>query len=75
MCVQNSQAQGNASSGGLREAAPDFRWKSLPRLVPCRKDGTWNDRVFDRSKGYGTAVVILALLGDKCLLPPKYEGK
>jgi hypothetical protein len=38
-------------------------------------DGTWNDRVFDRSKGYGTAVVVLALLGDACPLPPRYEKK
>jgi hypothetical protein len=40
-----------------------------------QNDGTWNDRVFDRSKGYGTAVVVLALLGDKAPLPPKYQPK
>jgi hypothetical protein len=39
------------------------------------KDGTWNDRVFARSRGYGTAVVVLALLGDKTPLPPKYQSK
>ena len=33
-------------------------------------DGTWNDRVFDRSRAYGTAMVVLALLGDASPLPP-----
>ena len=32
-------------------------------------DGTWNDRVFDRSKAYGTAMVILGLLEHKAPLP------
>jgi hypothetical protein len=35
------------------------------------EDGTWNDRVFDQSKNYGTAMVLLALLGDKAPLPAK----
>jgi hypothetical protein len=39
------------------------------------KDGTWNDRVFPRSAGYGTAMVVLALIGDKTPLPPKYAPK
>jgi hypothetical protein len=33
-------------------------------------DGTWNDRVFDRSRSFGTAMVVLALLGDRTPLPP-----
>ena len=33
-------------------------------------DGTWNDRVFDRSRNFGTAMVVLALLGEKTRLPP-----
>lgn len=33
-------------------------------------DNTWNDRVFDRSKAYGTAMSILALSRDSVLLPP-----
>lgn len=37
------------------------------------KDGTWNDRVFPRSRGYGTAVVVLALLGDRTPLPPRFR--
>jgi hypothetical protein len=42
------------------------------------EDGTWNDRVFDRSKNYGTAMVLLALLRDKAPLParlPKHQEK
>ncbi len=33
-------------------------------------DGTWNDRVFPRSRNYGTSMIVLALLGDKAPLPP-----
>jgi hypothetical protein len=33
-------------------------------------DGTWNDRIFDRSRAYGTAMIVLALLGDRAPLPP-----
>ena len=33
-------------------------------------DGTWNDRVFDPSRAYGTAMIVLALLGDRAPLPP-----
>jgi hypothetical protein len=35
-------------------------------------DGTWNDRVFDRSRAYGTAMIVLALLGDRAPLPPPF---
>lgn len=34
------------------------------------EDGTWNDRVFPRSRNYGTAMVVLALLGPELPLPP-----
>jgi hypothetical protein len=33
-------------------------------------DGGWNDRVFPRSRNYGTAMIALALLGDRAPLPP-----
>jgi len=36
-------------------------------------DGTWNDRVFDRSRAYGTAMIVLALLGDRAPLPPTFK--
>jgi hypothetical protein len=34
------------------------------------EDGTWNDRVFPRSRNFGTAMIVLALLGDRAPLPP-----
>jgi hypothetical protein len=39
------------------------------------EDGTWNDRVFPRSRNYGSAMIVLALLGDKAPLPPKFQKK
>jgi hypothetical protein len=33
-------------------------------------DGTWNDRVFPRSRNFGTAMIVLALLGERQPLPP-----
>ncbi len=33
-------------------------------------DDTWNDRVFDRSRAFGTAFSVMALLGDRVPLPP-----
>jgi hypothetical protein len=36
-------------------------------------DGTWNDRVFARSKNYGTAMIALAVLGERAPLPAKYQ--
>lgn len=36
-------------------------------------DNTWNDRVFDRSKAYGTAMSLLALSRENVLLPKKIK--
>ncbi len=33
-------------------------------------DGTWNDRVFERSANFGTAMSVLALLGEGVPMPP-----
>lgn len=38
-------------------------------------DNTWNDRVFDRSKAYGTAMSVLALSQDRVLSPPAKKAK
>ncbi len=38
-------------------------------------DGTWNDRVFPRTRDYGTAMAALVLLGDKAPLPARWEKK
>ena len=36
-------------------------------------DGTWNDRVFEQSQAYGTAMAVLALLGDAVPSPPRIK--
>ncbi|HKE01853.1 MAG TPA: hypothetical protein VKE69_12640 [Planctomycetota bacterium] len=38
-------------------------------------DGTWNDRVFPRSRNLGTAMAVLALLGREAPLPPPLEER
>ncbi len=46
----------------------------LEKLLRTRDaDGTWNDRVFARSRNYGTAMVVIALMGDGFPLPPSNE--
>ena len=39
------------------------------------QDGTWNDRVFDQSKAYGTAMSVLALLGDQVMMPERVHRR
>jgi hypothetical protein len=39
------------------------------------QDGMWNDRVFERSRNYGTAMVVLILLSDRSPLPPALAKK
>jgi hypothetical protein len=36
-------------------------------------DGTWNDRVFPRSRNFGTAMMVLGLLGERTPLPPSLK--
>ncbi|HVE40684.1 MAG TPA: hypothetical protein VNM14_12390 [Planctomycetota bacterium] len=69
---------------GHRYAAQAIQWlpeadraKERERLLQVilktrDADGTWNDRVFDRSRAYGTAMIALALLGDRAPLPPSF---
>lgn len=46
--------------------------KFVPVLLRTKDlDNTWNDRVFDRSKAYGTAMAVLALSRESVLLPEK----
>jgi hypothetical protein len=46
------------------------RAKLLQLVMKVRnQDGTWNDRVFERSRNYGTAMVMLILLNDGTPLP------
>ena len=39
------------------------------------EDGTWNDRVFKRSRNFGSAMAVLALLGDRTPLPPPLDSR
>src|SRR5262249_18831615 len=58
------------------ESRAKERERLLEVILKTRdEDGTWNDRVFPRTRNYGTAMVVLALLGDKTPVPPKYEKK
>lgn len=36
-------------------------------------DGTWNDRVFPRSRNFGSAMCVMALLGDRVPPPPSID--
>jgi hypothetical protein len=38
-------------------------------------DGTWNDRVFPRTRNYGTAMAVLLLLADQAPPPARWEKK
>jgi hypothetical protein len=50
---------------------PIERAKLLELILKTRdEDGTWNDRVFPRSRNYCTAMVVLALLGENAPIPP-----
>lgn len=51
------------------------RARLLETILRTRdEDGTWNDRVFPRSRNFGTAMIVLALLGDAAPLPPMLPG-
>ena len=52
------------------------REKLMKLVMKVRdQDGTWNDRVFERSRNYGTAMVALILLNDRAPLPPSLSKK
>ena len=79
----------NPAAGNKKEivalTANEVRWFTPPYYHDGRQrahlfgdssqGGTWNDRVFPRSRNYGTSMIVLALLGDKTPLPPKWEKK
>jgi hypothetical protein len=55
---------------------PIERARLLEVILKTRDaDGTWNDRVFPRSRNYGTAMVVLALLGENTPIPPAYRKR
>jgi len=57
------------------EERPAFRARLHERLFQVQEpSGGWNDRVFERSENYGTAMALLAFLAPKMTLPPAWEG-
>jgi hypothetical protein len=56
------------------EKRPAERQRLLDLILKTRDDdGTWNDRIFPRSRNYGTAAILLALLAEKTPIPPKWQ--
>jgi hypothetical protein len=55
---------------------PAERERLLKTVLRTRDaDGTWNDRVFPRSKNYGTAMIVLALMAERVPSPPKFVAR
>jgi len=53
----------------------EYRARFLARLFQVREDsGGWNDRVFERSENYGTAMSLLAILQPKLPRPAAWES-
>lgn len=61
----------------LPEASRAPERERLARLFAKTRDadGTWNDRVFERTKSYGTTMALLAFLGDRAVLPPPVPNR
>lgn len=59
----------------LPEAEQAKERKRLREVVMRTRDenGTWNDRVFPRSRAYGTAMAVLTLLGEKVPSPDRIK--
>ena len=58
------------------EKRPAGRERLLRLILKTRDDdGTWNDRIFPRSRNYGTAAIVLALLGERTPIPAKWNRK
>src|SRR5262249_25450325 len=52
------------------------RERLLEVLLRTRdNDGTWNDRVFKRTRNYGTSMAVLVLLADRTPPPARWEKK
>jgi hypothetical protein len=59
---------------GPPEAREKERARLLGRLLATRDaDGTWNDRVFPRTRNYGTSMAVLALLAERTPVPKAWK--
>ncbi|HUR28236.1 MAG TPA: hypothetical protein VM509_08610 [Planctomycetota bacterium] len=57
------------------KARDELRARMLETLLKTRDaDGTWDDRVFPRTRNYGTSMAVLALLLDKAPMPPAWSS-
>ena len=57
------------------KARDELRARMLETLLRTRDaDGTWDDRVFPRTRNYGTSMAVLALLMDKAPLPAAWSA-
>jgi len=53
----------------------ELRARMLETLLKTRdEDGTWDDRVFPRTRNYGTAMAVLVLLNDRAPLPQAWSA-
>jgi hypothetical protein len=51
----------------------ELRERMLETLLRTRdEDGTWDDRVFPRTRNYGTAMAVLVLLQERAPLPARW---
>jgi hypothetical protein len=54
---------------------PEYRRRLARLLFSVRlDDGSWNDRVFSRSRNYGTSMVMMALLMPEAAPPARWES-
>ena len=55
------------------KARDELRQRMLETLLRTRdEDGTWDDRVFPRTRNYGTSMAVLVLLMDRAPRPPTW---
>ena len=58
-----------------KAARDELRARMLETLLKTRdEDGTWDDRVFPRTRNYGTAMAVLVLLNDRAPLPERWSA-
>jgi hypothetical protein len=59
-----------------RRDRAEYRRRLHDRLFSVRlENGSWNDRVFDRTANYGTSQALLCLLGPHLPAPAKWSGR
>jgi hypothetical protein len=67
-CAQAIELLPEAERSDLRQQLRALYWKTR------EQDGSWNDRVFERSKHYSTAMSILGLMAPTGPTVPRWQG-